>query len=57
MVDFTSTDLGFEPEEVIPGLMAATVAFALMTANPRQALDEAIDMLSEERPSGELAQE
>ena len=54
-MDLIQHDLGYEPEDAIPGLMAAAVVFALMTSDPQQALDEAVDMLSGEgeAPEGE----
>ena len=55
VVELFQTDLGYEPEEAIPGLVAAIVVFALMTENPRQALDEAIDLLVGQDPEGEEA--
>lgn len=59
-MDFIQNDLGYDPEEVIPALMATTVVFALMTSDPRQALDEAVILLSEPEDDelvGELADE
>ncbi len=50
MVEFISTELNYSPEEVIPGLMAAMLTFALMTTNPQQALDEAVRMMDKEEP-------
>ena len=44
-MDLVQNDIGLEPEEAIPALMASVVVFALMTADPRQALDEAVAML------------
>ena len=55
LVDFVQNDLGYGPEEAIPGLMAATLVFALMPSDPQQALDEAVDMLdtTDSDPEGE----
>ena len=55
VVDFIQNDLGYEPEEALPGLMAASVVFALMTADPRQALDEAVAMLSDDAEEPEIS--
>ena len=53
VVDFVQNDLGYPPEEAIPGLMAAVLVFALMTTDPQQALDEAVDMFDTSDPEGE----
>ena len=45
LVDFIQNDLGLVADEAIPALVAATAVFALMTTDPRQALDEAVALL------------
>lgn len=55
IVEFVTYDLGLDAEDVIPGLMVSTVTLALLTPDPRQALDEAVKMLEE--PEEDLAQE
>jgi hypothetical protein len=39
-------DLGYQPEEIIPGLVQAIVLVAEKTFDPEQALDEASNLLA-----------
>jgi hypothetical protein len=40
-------DVGFGPEEAIPGLIRTITIMAALTTNPEQALDEAADLLAD----------
>lgn len=40
-------ELGYDPEESIPGLVATLYAIADLTPLPEQALDEAADLLAD----------
>lgn len=45
LLDFITDELGYSAEEAIPGLVAATVIYAVQTADPHQALDEAVALM------------
>lgn len=40
-------DLGFSPEEAIPGMIQTVFLLAEKTGDPEEALDEAADMLAD----------
>ncbi len=44
--DLREHELGFEPQEMIPGLVLAILRLSLFTPDPTQVIDEVIEMLS-----------
>ena len=45
LLDYITDELGYSAEEAIPGLIATVVVYALQTAAPGQALDEAVALM------------
>lgn len=58
VAEFIKVDLGYEDmREVIPGLLYAVALLSLETEDPQQALDEAVDILSENPEPVEISEE
>lgn len=58
VAEFLKVDLGYEDmTEVIPGLLYAVALLSLETEDPQQALDEAVDILSENPEPIEVSEE